>query len=255
MPEWFEIAEKLSYGRGKEAAVLGPPHDFYRVSQSGNPISSANRILQSVPVSLKPNAKSLKEVILNDKLQGITLLEVKADIVQYGLKVGDIGIQTDPVYGAGYTSVQYSTNHFNGLCLVSLQPNQKFVGIRLNEYIQIYRAPVAPANDKWGGTSNEALPLIIENGIARFGTVEQSAANIPSTLNILRPYGDKAFSETPGMPKKSLFTCFVPPIRGYQPIEGDRYHTPTDERYVVVAASHQDSGLVGSQVYLEKEIG
>lgn len=256
MPEWYEIAEKEQYGRGKEAEVLGQPWTVYRIggTSSGNFLDAGQQYLDGVPCFFKVNTSALKQSILAEKIPGVILYELSVDTLQFGLKVGDIFIQNDPVFGQGYTSVDWDTDDLNGFVLAQNAPNKLTVGVRLNTLCKVLRQNTDPVNDEWGPTSDKCSYLTLSSGVWSFATPKDAAAQIPLGLfPVARPYGDKTFLDTPAMLRKSGWAGYLPPIKGIRLKEGDRIHLLDDQRFVVVFASLQETGLAGTYVFLERE--
>lgn len=270
MPDWEQINRKLDYGRGKESAVLGPPFDVYRLNSgsSGNPIAPGNKIYSGIKCAYKPNPTDIKQQIEYQTLPGVIFYDVRLDVTQYDLKLGDIFVLSDPLLQDGRNRVTYSTEDLNAFFLAQASPGMKVIGIRLNKVARILRGSKAPLETEiegpdgtitimksWSPDSTNAYPLILANGQYTLSNdLNAEGVRMPVMLfPVSRPYGDKEIYKAPAVARKSAATGFAPPMPGFNFKEGDRLQTVDDVRYVVVSASYQETGLVGTYLFLERE--
>lgn len=250
--DYVGIQKKLDYGRGKEASKLGAPYDAYRVSSasSGNVIQDSNKIVSGVRIYTKVDSGSAKET---SHQLGIMWYQIIADMSPF--LVGDVFVLNDPVYGAGYSSVPFTTKEFNGFALADHSPIKKSLGGRLNINIQILRLNVATtAQGQWDKTLNSAQPVVLKNGLFGIGDVGQTGAWIPAGLMATKTDRDKAFDQVPAQQRKSSWELYLPALNGFDIREGDRIVDANGARYIVIVPYTQHVGASGSQWTLEREV-
>lgn len=254
--DYVTIQQKLDYGRGKEAQVLGPPYDVYRMNSQdsdGNVLISANQIATSVKVRCKvAYGASIRTSLESEKNQGIIWYEICADMSPF--LVGDIFVLNDPVYGQGYSSVNFETDEFKGFALADHSPMKKSLGGRLNCTVQILRPSLLPnSSGQWDRATN-FLPVTLTAGVFELGQVNTIPANIPAGLVALgRSYGSQAFMHVPAEQRKSGWELYMPALNGFNIREGDRIIGTDGAKYIVIIPYTQYVGTTGAQWFLERE--
>ncbi|GEM_PF-4244465 len=257
MVEWNQIAQKIQFGAGKEANVLGPPWKVYRIgaSATGDVLIPGNVLFENVKVLHEVNTPTLKRHLEAEKIPGVILYELRLDTYQYGLKVGDLFVLNDQVFGPGYDTTTYATTDINAFVMIQNKPNKVTIGARLNQLCHLVRQKVEPSSDdEWEPDSFNTLPVCLVNGTFVVGVESDTSSLIPIGLfPVARPYGDKAIMDTPAMPKKAGWCAFLPPLKGFKPRQGDRILMPDGTRYYVIFAAPQESGACGTYLFLERE--
>lgn len=257
MVDYAQITGFMHFGRGKEAEVLGPPWLVYRIGENseGQFLDDFNLVLKNVPAYYKVNTPKLKQSIDFEKIPGVILYELAIDITQFQLKVGDVLICSDPIMQVGHTQVTYETNQINAFLLAQDKAAGLTVGVRLNQLVKVLRPSSGPSpNDAWEPTSDNSNPVILDSGLFSLNYVGADPCYIPMGLfPVVRPYGEKAFNEAPGMPKKSGWAAYAPPMPGFNFRQGDRVIAKDRAIYQVVIAAAQETGLVGTYLFLERE--
>jgi hypothetical protein len=259
MVNYVTIQQKIDHGRQIGAQKVGQPYSVYRLgpNSNGNFLDPGNLVASNVPVMRRsvPDTKSLETAVR----QGTHWYELIGSFSPF--LVGDVFVQTDPVYGPGATSVDFQTDQINAFCLASHAPIKKSIGGRIDRTVTIYRPQVGPTADARGPffmeTLDQAEPLRILNGQCIIDAPGAKPAQIPAGFMIYyRPYGHDQFApQTKGMTKPTLWFVYIPPLPGFIFREGDRIVEPTGERYVVYNPYRQDTGQAGFQLVVEREIG
>lgn len=254
MADWSTIQPKIAAGRGKAAAVLGMPHDVYRITtgSNGDWIAAGNKLAAQVEIFWKA-AKYVTGTQEGDTKRGFSVYELVQDFSEY--KVGDVFVNADPTYQAGFVKTEFATTDLNAICLAANAPEHKSIGVSCNKLARIYRpAGAGPTPDGyWEPTTENSTPFRCVNGVFTEGTVGQSAAVVPMGLQPLSPGGDKAMANVPGMTRKSNFACYFPPLQGLILAENDRIIDNFNNRYSVLMAYRQDTKLAGNFLIVEKE--
>src|SRR5579883_1954312 len=256
MPDRTTIHPKVSKGRGKVGSILGQPYDVYRLNTSGSGdwIQNAFKLPGTLNVFVKAT-KELQGALEIDIRRGYIFYDAKADFLSLPYQVGDVFLLDDPVYGAGYTQVTYSTTDINGFVIAAKSPKKKNIGVRINKLVQGFRLNTQPdSSGYWAPTTLEnALPIQIQNGLVALGAKGQAASWLPAGLIPLSSYGDKALDNEPSVSRKSSWACYLPPLPGFRFKEGDSLIGKDGSVYKVIVEFHQDTGVAGSFLTLEKE--
>lgn len=255
--DYAGIQQKLDYGRGKEAQKLGVPHNVFRMQNpdaSGNVLIAGNQIGTAIKAFTKiAYGAGVRDSFEAERVQGILWYQVIADLRPY--LVGDIFIVNDPLYGQGFSSVNFSTNQFKGFALADHSPIKTALAGRIDTTVQIYRPTVAVnGSGQWDLTSTGSQPLVLSNGAFSLGTVGAIATKIPAGLVASgKSYGNQAFSQVPGGQRKSGWELYVPALNGFNVHEGDIVIGPDGAKYLVVVPYTQFVGASGSQWFLERQ--
>jgi hypothetical protein len=253
--DYAGIQNKLNYGRGKEAKVLGPPFNVYRLNSSstGAVIAPSNKIATNISARRK-KLKTGDASFETDIGPGTYWYEIIADLTQF--RVGDVFVLNDPVYGAGFTSVGFDTLEFEAFAMAGERPTTKAVAGRIDRNITVFRPNFGPDSGGYGKqTLDNDFPIVLNTGTFSLGAVGDTPAQIPAGFMALaRPSGGPMFPETPNMTEHTQWRCYVPPLPGFTFREGDRIIAPDESRYVVVHPYRQEAGLVGSQLLMRREV-
>lgn len=254
-----DIQDQIDQGRQQAADELGPPYDVYRIANpdsSGNVLIAGNKIASSINIFVKvAYGASIRASLETEKQQGVIWYSITADMSPF--LVGDIFVLNDPVYGAGYSSVNFPNSEFKGFALADHSPIKKSLGCRLNCTVTIGRISEQPNQQgQWDKTNQNLQPVVLMNGIFSLGLVGVVPTQIPAGLMAMgRSYGDRAFTELPGEQRKSGWELYLPALNGFNVREGDRVIGPDGARYIVVIPYTQRVGAAGSQWFLEREAG
>ncbi len=252
--DYTSVETMLEFGRGQGALQIGVPYKVYRVTSAsfGDIIQPANLIYSNFPLTRQKN-RDQDGGMESDRMQSIFTYQMMGDFTT--LLVGDVLIQNDPVYGAGFTQVTFETVQFNGLCLATNGVLKKPIGARLDRNVTIYRPNTNP--DEFGymnQTLGGALPLICSTGVWDFGEVGDTASKIPSGFLQGRRSKGPIVPSVPDITPKLYWQVYIGPLNGYLPREGDRIVSEEGDRYVVMSPWQQLTGLAGYQLTVEREI-
>lgn len=255
--DYISIQQKLEYGKGKEAAVLGPPYNAYRLNSqdgSGNTLVSANQIGANINVLAEiAYGAEVRTSFESERQQGILWYTVKADMSNF--KVGDVFVLNDPVYGQGSSSVNFSTYQFKGFALADRSPGKTTMGGRLDQCVQIFRlGNTVDAKGRVDRTKDSAVPVVLNAGVFGLSTIDAVPAKIPAGLMALgKSYGDRQYDSLPGESRKSGWALYIPALNGFSVMAGDRVVAADCSRYVVIVPYTQYVGSTGGQFFLERE--
>lgn len=257
MADRVDIQVAIEEGRDAVAEVLGSPFKVYRITDTsnGNLIADENLINEELFVFTKlGSGTDFKSSLETEKLPGIFWYVCSADFTDY--LVGDVFILNEDVYGAGFSSVSFATDQFNGFALAQHMVLKKALGGRLIREIKVFRLNDEPDADKrWSQNRDNSLPLTLRDGQYVFGAKDEDADLIPVGLMATgRSYGDRSFEQVPSMARKSGWECYVPPLPGFSWREGDRIETFDGARFTVVVPYEQLTGTCGAQLFLEREV-
>lgn len=252
-----DIQDQIDEGRQQAAEELGPPHDVYRMvnqGTDGSVLIAGNKIATGVSIFTKiAYGAEIRSSFEAERQQGVLWYSIIADMSPF--KVGDIFIVNDPVYGRGYSSVNFVTTEFKGFALADHSPVKKALGGRLNTTVNVLRPSKGP-NDKaqFDKTVNNATPLVLTAGAFDFGDVGDVAAKIPAGLvSTGKSYGDRSFQQVPAEQRKSGWQLYMPALSGFKVREGDRIVAADGAAYIVVVPYVQAVGASGAQWFLERE--
>jgi hypothetical protein len=266
MVNFARIQHKIDHGLGIAAKHLGPPYSGYRVtvSSSGDFPSGWTQVGTNVRVFLRrtTDAKIFSALLAS----GTLWFDVIANMEPYLL--GDVFQLTDGsykpgvAYGVGATSVP-GTLQYNGYALAWHAPVDEPVGARCDRRVQIYRPfgppdlTVSDGGKTWRGTAYVASPLVLAAGVFAFQSAYSGidASFVPAGIaSTDRPPRGHLFPATPhpGDLQVPRYFMYVPPLPGYIPSEGDRIIEESGARYIVTNAYHQEAGVVGNQLGVER---
>lgn len=256
MPLYDVIQQNIDKGRGYAAKVLGPPHDVYRIgaNSNGNFFDDDNKIATAVPVLTKvAYGGGLRQALETERQQGIIWYEVIGDMRPF--LIGDVFLNTDPIYGAGHTGVTFETKEFKGFALADHSPIKKALAGRVNQLVKIYRlSKVTDSKQRWDRTRENDEPVILQNGQFCLGQNGQEATHIPvGLISTGKSYGDRVLDSMPAEQRKSGWELYMPALNGFRIREGDRIEANDGVRYVVIVPYTQYVGASGSQWFLERE--
>lgn len=266
MVNYARIQHKIDKGLGIAGRHLGPDYTAMRVdaNASGDFPSGWSAVATKVPVFLRRTSDS--KIFSSLLASGTMWFDVIANMERFLL--GDVFQLVDAPYspgksfGVGATSVP-NTTQFNGFALAWHAPVDEPVGARVDRRVRIYRQQGEPdtnivdGGQDWRGTTYLAAPLVLSGGQFTFGDAYggQEASWVPGGFaSTDRPPRGHLFSppSTPGDMAVPRYFVYLPPLPGYNPAEGDRIVEESGARYIVTNAYRQQSGVVGSQLGVER---
>ena len=253
LQQYAGIQRIIDYGRGLAANVVGQPGNVYRL-QSG--VSGA--FVQAA------TEQFVNFTLLRKTMRGGISMETHEDMgdvfftmicnLNY-LLTGDVWIQNDPFYGTGATLVDYPTNEFIGACLVYHGVAKPSLGVQLNRLATYVRpATATDVTGYFASGANAGLPLTLVNGAAVFGAPGATGDLLPVGLNPMpRPVKPEQFRpRIPGMTEYANYFCYIPPLPGFIPQEGDYIETFNGSRYLVEIPWHLEAGIVGNSLQVRR---
>lgn len=190
--------------------------------------------------------------------------EIAGDVSPFLL--GDVFVSADPpyfpgvAYGTGATMMP-GTSELDAFALAWHARMNPPVGARLDRRVGIYRPLLAPqsmpdGSKRWNTTHERDTPLVLSNGTYSWGSIGGTASWVPCGFGSNdREFKGGGFTpDMTGIVPAARYFAYVPPLPGYIPAEGDALITESDARYVVLAPYHQNAGVVGSQLMIERLI-
>jgi hypothetical protein len=252
-----DIQKLIDMGKGFAAQELGPPYNVFRLQsqdENGNTLIASNQIATSFPVLAKlAYGASVRTSFESERQQGVLWYEIIADMTNF--LIGDIFVLNDPVYGQGYSSVNFETNQFKGFALADHSPIKKTLGGRLDQCVQIFRlGNGVDSKGRADRTVGSGTPVVLNDGCFSLGTLGSTPAQIPGGLVATgKSYGDRQYDSMPGESRKSGWEVYLPALRGFTVMAGDRIQAADGTRYVVIVPYTQFVGTSGSQWFLERE--
>lgn len=249
--QYAGIQNLIDYGRGLAANVVGQPGSVYRLNSitNGALVQNESLVYENFPI-LRRVINEAASMETHERM-GLVFFEIVCNLNL--LKTGDVWIQTDPYYGAGSDLVTYTTGEFVGLVVAHHAVMKKALAVQVHRYAYIYRMLGGTGTGGYFNTyQQQAAGLTMVNGAASF-----VSGGVPSEIPIgLQPRtGGHRKAMTPDLPgetPETEFTCYIPPISGYAPLEGDIIQTVNGSRYVVVVPWHLEAGVVGNSVLLRR---
>jgi hypothetical protein len=259
------IQLKVDRGLSHAGKHLGEPFSCYRVEDTCNGDWPGGWTLLDTkyPIYRERVPEPKLETALS---KGALWYNIYGSMIPFNL--GDVFLCTDPPYSPGLSygaeaTILPNTPEINAFALAWHMPARIPTGARLSHQVRIYRSSVKPkqltdGSYYWDSTLENDQPLILQAGQFTFGTPGSTEASIVPAgfMGAYRPSGSLPFGPPPpGMIRPTHWYVYVPPLPGYEPLEGDALVTVTDDRYVVVEPYHQEAGVVGSQLLVDRQIG
>ena len=261
--DYATVMRHIDYGRGKAAQNIGQPFSVFRpllTSGTNDYLSNTNKIATNV--QMLPRVHKRSADIDAPEHMGAMFYRMIIDASQW--VVGDVFVQTDPVYGIGDTIVDFGTLQFVGLALAYHAPQKETIGVRIDRVATVYRLnPQPDGTTYWESSIDNALPVVINNGVFSLGTVGTTPAQIPIGMQSHSRIFNRIFRSLPEDTGHTRWFGYVPPLNGFNFKEGDRIIIDkvatgqelfTGGRYVVQHPYSQAVGLVGSTLVMEREI-
>ncbi len=252
LQEYARIQRIIDRGRGLAANVVGQPGNVYRLQStvSGALVQAATEQLVKFPVLRKVVSGGLS--METHEGMGLVYFTLVCDL-NY-LETGDVWIQDDPFYGTGANLVDYPTNEFVGICVAHHAVAKPSYGVQLNRLATYIRPSSAPDTTGYFQSGvNGGSPLQIVNGVASFAAVGATGDYVPIGLApVSRPKGAQMKPYIPGMTDTAEYFCYVPPIPGLIPQEGDYIQTLNGSRYIVEIPWHLEAGIVGNAMAVRR---
>ena len=268
MVNFARIQHKIDKGLGIAGRHLGPPYSAYRVAatSSGDFPTGWSPVATKVPVFLRRTTDS--KIFSSLLASGTMWFDVIGNMERFSL--GDVFQLTDAsyapgsAYGLGATSFPGSPQ-FNGFGLAWHAPVDEPVGARLDRRVRIYRPQGPPdlslvdGGGTWRDTTYAATALVLSAGLYTFQSAYSGvdASLVPAGVaSTDRPPRGHLFGppSVPGDLQVPRYFMYLPPLPGYTPSEGDRIVEESGARYIVTNPYHQEAGVVGSQLGVERRV-
>ena len=273
MTTYAKVQQHIDKGKGRAARHVGMPFLAYRLIST----STGDFPTAWWPVPTCPNGNHYQFHLLRRRMtegktesgiKNVTLFyDIIANMDQF--LVGDVFVQNDKPfvpgqsYGAGATSVVGPTIEFTAMALAWHPPENKAVGGRIDRRVKIYRPAASPASvgaksgaKYWKETHDNDVPFVLTNGVFSLGVAGVDNANwVPAGFMSAVRQHDWVFQPgVPGMLKEAKWFCYLPPLPGYFPKEGDAIIDEYGARYVVGVAYEQKTGVSGYQLSVDRKI-
>lgn len=235
---------------------FGVPYAAYRLTRSSGGDFPNGWIRLSASANILRNRVTSLNIETNLQSQRTLWYELAGDLT--GFLLGDVFLPTiDP---PGVTIVA-ATAELDGFALASHRPTDVPIGARLDRRVGIYRPLLAPAAQAdgslhWRSTHDADTPLILAGGIYAWGTPGAAASLVPAGFgtNDRASRGEEFGPDKIGIVPTPRYFAYLPPLPGYIPAEGDALIAEDGSRYTVVSPYRQETGVVGSQLLIERYI-
>lgn len=245
----------IDKGRGQAAKRLGQPYDIYRIQANSatNYLDPENKIFSGYLVLRRPN-RGLG--LIEGTLLTAVPWESMGDFRPWLL--GDVFLQNDPVFGAGYTLVTFETLEYDAFCLAFHGPVKKTMAARLDRFASVYRPLSGNSADASGylsGGLDTSSPLQLVTGNFQFNSDPAATpAMIPMGFSShIRARGD-LYPDIPTSTGTPVYMLYMPPVPGYLPKEGDRIVAQDGSQYVIHVPFEQEAGYVGYQLTVTRQV-
>jgi hypothetical protein len=260
----------LDRALGAVAQRLGTPYSVYRntPASSGDFPDGWTLISNGFPAITNRVRSGDAEVAMTS--ERTVWFELMCDVSAFWL--GDVFVGTDAPYFPGVSygeravSVPDTTDITTGFALAWHQPLRPPLGARLDRRVGVYRpalvpltyadgAPLSPSQ-QWRSTHEFDTPLQLKNGVFSWGPPGGVASWVPCGFGTSdrQTRGEDMNPDPPGMVPSPRYYAYLPPLPGYQAAEGDAIITEDDARYVCISPFRQESGVVGSQLMIQRYI-
>ncbi len=251
--DWHTVARNKDYGIGQAGRAIGPPCSVYRATGSGDFIQSGNLLQAGLNIFRRISTSKADQESPTHSF-GTMFYELLFDATFF--QVGDVVVENDPFYGAGGTEVDYATVQFEAYCLAYHGPIKTVMGARIDRTAQIFRPIEAPDSTNYFSPTigENVAPLVCTSGVWGLGSKGDTPSRVPVGMMAMPRDRDTVFRGAPGDTGLTIWFCYVPPLNGFNPREGDRILIDSG-RYVVKHPYQQQAGLVGSQLMVSREIG
>lgn len=254
---------------GAFASALGQPFSVYRntPSSSGDFPTGWTQITSQFRCHRNRVRSQDAEVSMTS--ERTVWYEVLGDVSPYWL--GDVFVQTDSpyfpgiAYGPRATAIAVTTD-LNAFALAWHPPLRAPLAARIDRRVGIYRPALVPqtvsdgspltASLQWRSTREYDTPLVLSNGAFSWGAPGGTASLVPCGFGTSdrQTRGEDMAPDPVGMVPSPRYYAYLPPLPGYQSAEGDAIITEDDARYVVISPFRQETGVVGSQLMIQRYI-
>jgi hypothetical protein len=249
---------------------LGQPFSVYRINPASNGDFPGGWQLVSSRAHAHRNRVRSQDAEVAMTSERTLWYEIVADMSPFWL--GDVFIATDPPYFPGIAYGDRATNvpgtvELNGFALAWHAPMRPPLAGRIDHRCRIYRPALTPQtvsdgspltpSQQWRTTHEFDTPLLLANGVYSFGAPAGGFGSlVPCGFGTSdrQTRGEDMAPDPPGMLPVPRYYIFLPPLPGYTPSEGDALITEDDARYTVIAPYSQATGVVGSQLMVQRYI-
>lgn len=264
MVNYARIQHHIDRGLGIAARKLGQPFSAFRCDENstGHFPDGWTLLNTNIPIfRRKITDKKLESALLSS---GTLWYQIIGNMEPFIL--GDVFLQTDAPYVPGVSygvnaTVLPNTEQFNAFALAWHFPVAEPAGGRLDRRATIYRPSLVPAtlpdgSEYWKSTKDNDTPLLLADGQYNWGQPGDFGSYVPVGISSThRVMGDVQFPpKVPGMTDAIRYYCYLPPLPGYEPTEGDAIITEDGARFLVVHPYNQEAGVVGSQLVVKRMI-
>lgn len=250
------ITGAIDCADGESAAIKGHSFDVYRLSENSQHqwLDESNK-LGSMKVWFELS-KNDKPGLETERRQGFIWYKLTGNFSS--IRLGDVFKLNDNCVAPGKLIVEdHADYEYVGFSYAQSRDGAKQpFGARLNTTVQVLRPRAEVSDDGYHNPTGEgaADAVILINGRFELSDNCADAVNIPAGLSAMRPYGAPALTDVPSQNRKSLYGCYIPPLKGFSVVEGDRIIEASGARYVVLVSHYQATGAIGYQLTLEREV-
>lgn len=254
---------------GAVAQRLGMPHSVYRNTPGSTGDFPDGWTLISTSAFAITNRVRSADADVSMTSERTLWYDVTSDVSPFWL--GDVFVSTEAPYFPGIAygdraTALPDTSDISGFALAWHQPLRPPLAARLDRRVGIYRPALVPQtysdgspltpSQQWRSTREFDTPLQLLNGVFSWGPPGGFASWVPCGFGTSdrQTRGEDMNPDPPGMLPSPRYYAYLPPLPGYQASEGDAIITEDDARYVVISPFRQESGVVGSQLMIQRYI-
>jgi hypothetical protein len=244
---------------------LGQPFNVYRITPSSSGDFPSGWYLVTSQAHAHRNRVRSQDAEVAMTSERTLWYEVIGDMSPFWL--GDVFLQADSPFFPGIAYGDRATNlagtiELNGFSLAWHAPMRPPLGARLDHRCKIFRPDLKPQvfadnSSQWRSTHEWDTPLVLTNGLYDWGTPSASPASwVPCGIGTSdrQTRGEDMAPDPPGMLPVPRYYVYLPPLPGYTASEGDAIITEDGARYTVIAPYRQETGVVGSQLMVQRYI-
>lgn len=254
---------------GAFASRLGQSYNVYRNTPGSSGDFPSGWTLISSEFRASTNRVRSSDAEVSMTSERTVWYEIIADISPFWL--GDVCVGNDAPYFPGISYGDRATSlpgtpDLNAFAIAWHQPLRPPLGARIDRRVGIYRPALVPQtysdgspltpSQQWRSTREFDTPLQLLNGVFSWGPPGGTASLVPCGFGTSdrQTRGEDMAPDPPGMVPSPRYYAYLPPLPGYQSSEGDAIITEDDARYVVISPFRQETGVVGSQLMIQRYI-